>query len=45
MNFDGRGSHSAGGYSAVHAMLQHPETFKVGVATAGSHDFIFSSIP
>lgn len=31
--------HSAGGFSAVHAMLEHPELFKVGVATAGSHDF------
>lgn len=31
--------HSAGGYSAVHAMLEHPELFKVGVASAGSHDF------
>ena len=31
--------HSAGGFSAVHGMLQHPELFKVGVATAGSHDF------
>lgn len=31
--------HSAGGYSTVHAMLEHPELFKVGVASAGSHDF------
>lgn len=31
--------HSAGGYSTVHAMLEKPELFKVGVASAGSHDF------
>jgi dipeptidyl aminopeptidase/acylaminoacyl peptidase len=31
--------HSAGGYSTVHAMLERPEIFKVGVASAGSHDF------
>ena len=31
--------HSAGGYSTVHAMLERPAFFKVGVATAGSHDF------
>lgn len=31
--------HSAGGYSTVHAMLEYPDVFKVGVASAGSHDF------
>ncbi|WP_175597233.1 S9 family peptidase [Peristeroidobacter soli] len=31
--------HSAGGFSTVHAMLEQPELFKVGVASAGSHDF------
>ncbi|WP_462081138.1 S9 family peptidase [Luteimonas sp. RIT-PG2_3] len=31
--------HSAGGYSTVHAMLERPAFFKVGVASAGSHDF------
>lgn len=30
--------HSAGGYDAVHAMLTHPEFYKVGVAAAGNHD-------
>ncbi len=30
--------HSAGGYDAVHALLTHPEFYKVGVATAGNHD-------
>ncbi|MBL8267492.1 S9 family peptidase [Steroidobacter sp.] len=31
--------HSAGGFSTVHAMLEKPDLFKVGVASAGSHDF------
>lgn len=31
--------HSAGGFSTVHAMLEKPELFKVGFASAGSHDF------
>lgn len=30
--------HSAGGYDAVHALLTHPEFYKVGVAAAGNHD-------
>ncbi len=30
--------HSAGGYAAVRAMLLHPETFTVGVASSGPHD-------
>lgn len=30
--------HSAGGYDAAHAMLTHPEFYKVGVASAGNHD-------
>lgn len=31
--------HSAGGYDAARAMLLHPEFYKVGVASAGDHDF------
>ena len=30
--------HSAGGYDAAHALLIHPEFYKVGVASAGNHD-------
>jgi len=30
--------HSAGGYDAGRAMLQYPETYKVGVASAADHD-------
>lgn len=30
--------HSAGGYDAAHAMLTHPEFYRVGVASAGNHD-------
>lgn len=30
--------HSAGGHAAARAILAHPETYKVAVATAGSHD-------
>lgn len=30
--------HSAGGYRAARAMLQFPDFYKVGVASAGSHD-------
>jgi dipeptidyl-peptidase 4 len=30
--------HSAGGYDAGRAMLQYPEVFKVGVASAADHD-------
>ncbi len=30
--------HSAGGYDATHALLIHPEFYKVGVASAGNHD-------
>ena len=30
--------YSAGGYDAAHAMLTHPEFYKVGVASAGNHD-------
>lgn len=29
---------SAGGYDAAHALLTHPEFYKVAVATAGNHD-------
>ncbi len=30
--------HSAGGYDAAHALLTHPEFYKVGIASAGNHD-------
>ncbi|MHA6630700.1 DPP IV N-terminal domain-containing protein [Pseudonocardia sichuanensis] len=30
--------HSGGGFAAVRAMLDFPETYRVGVALAGSHD-------
>ena len=30
--------HSGGGFAAVRAMLDHPETYTVGVALSGSHD-------
>jgi len=30
--------HSAGGYDAAHALLTHPEFYKVAVASAGNHD-------
>lgn len=30
--------HSAGGYSAARAVLQHPEFYSVAVASAGNHD-------
>jgi dipeptidyl aminopeptidase/acylaminoacyl peptidase len=30
--------HSAGGYDAAHALLTHPEFYKVGVSSAGNHD-------
>lgn len=30
--------YSAGGYDAAHALLTHPEFYKVGVASAGNHD-------
>lgn len=31
--------HSAGGYDTGHAMLAFPDFYKVGVASAGDHDF------
>ncbi len=31
--------HSFGGYSAARALLRHPQFYKVGVASAGSHSF------
>ncbi|WP_282294966.1 DPP IV N-terminal domain-containing protein [Stenotrophomonas sp. PS02289] len=31
--------HSFGGYSAARALLRHPDFYKVGVASAGSHSF------
>ena len=34
--------HSAGGYDAAHALLAHPEFYKVGVASAGNHDIRMS---
>lgn len=30
--------HSAGGYDATHALLTHPDFYKVGVSSAGNHD-------
>ena len=30
--------HSAGGYDAAHAMLTHPEFYRVAVSSAGNHD-------
>ncbi len=30
--------HSAGGYDAAHAVLTHPEFYKVAVSSAGNHD-------
>ncbi|MCT4615225.1 MAG: S9 family peptidase [Marinifilaceae bacterium] len=30
--------HSAGGYDATHALLVHPEFYKVAVSSAGNHD-------
>lgn len=30
--------HSAGGYGSTHAMLTHPEFYKVAVSSAGDHD-------
>jgi len=30
--------HSAGGYDSTHALLVHPEFYKVGVSSAGNHD-------
>jgi dipeptidyl aminopeptidase/acylaminoacyl peptidase len=30
--------HSAGGYDATHAILAHPEFYKVAVSSAGNHD-------
>jgi dipeptidyl-peptidase 4 len=30
--------HSAGGYDTAHALLTHPEFYKVGVSSAGNHD-------
>ncbi|WP_163713692.1 S9 family peptidase [Mangrovibacterium lignilyticum] len=30
--------HSAGGYDACHALLTHPEFYKVGISSAGNHD-------
>ncbi|MEO7218522.1 MAG: DPP IV N-terminal domain-containing protein [Gemmatimonadaceae bacterium] len=30
--------HSAGGYDSMHAMLTHPQFYKVAVSTSGNHD-------
>ncbi len=30
--------HSAGGYEAAHALLVHPEFYKVAISSAGNHD-------
>ncbi len=34
----GISGHSGGGFAAARAMLQYPDVFKVGIATAGNHD-------
>ncbi|MDF1546476.1 MAG: prolyl oligopeptidase family serine peptidase, partial [Bacteroidales bacterium] len=34
--------HSAGGYDAAHALLIHPEFYKVGVSSSGNHDIRMS---
>lgn len=36
--------HSAGGYAAVRAMLEHPEVYRVGVASAGNHDQALTNV-
>jgi dipeptidyl aminopeptidase/acylaminoacyl peptidase len=36
--------HSAGGYDAAHALLAHPDFYKVGVASAGNHDHRMAKI-
>jgi len=43
MNLDRVGAfgHSGGGFATVRAMLDFPETYKVGVALSGSHDVPF----
>ena len=36
--------HSAGGYAAVRAMLEYPEVYRVGVASAGNHDQALTNV-
>jgi dipeptidyl aminopeptidase/acylaminoacyl peptidase len=36
--------HSAGGYDAAHALLIHPEFYKVAVSSAGNHDHRMAKI-
>ncbi|MEV6243990.1 prolyl oligopeptidase family serine peptidase [Lentzea sp. NPDC051838] len=36
--------HSGGGFAAARAMLDHPETFRAGVAMSGSHDGLCMSL-
>ena len=36
--------HSAGGYAAVRAMLEHPDVYRVGVASAGNHDQALANV-
>jgi len=36
--------HSAGGYDAAHALLTHPEFYKVAVSSAGNHDHRMAKI-
>ena len=40
MNLDAVGitGHSGGGYASTHALLEHPEFFKVAVSSAGNHE-------
>ena len=36
--------HSAGGYAAVRAMLEYPDVYRVGVASAGNHDQALTNV-
>ncbi|MCQ3804420.1 MAG: DPP IV N-terminal domain-containing protein [bacterium] len=36
--------HSAGGYAAVRAMLEYPQVYRVGVASAGNHDQALTNV-
>lgn len=36
--------HSAGAYAAVRAMLEHPDIYRVGVASAGNHDQALTNV-
>ena len=36
--------HSAGAYAAVRAMLEYPDLYRVGVASAGNHDQALTNV-